>query len=150
MKITVDVDININTSKLLSPVRSPAFWKFAAVEWHRLYKDYVPMKSGILYQQVLFDSDSTSATITHTAPYAHYQYEGIAYGPNYPIMEGDSLVGYFSMPNRRKAPMGKLLKYKKDIHPKASRKWDKAAEPTQKEKLLRALERRLGKVDFND
>lgn len=145
MKISVTVLNNINVPKLLSPVRSDTFWKYAAAEWHRLYKDYVPMQNGALYNQVTIEPK----TITHTAPYAHYQYEGIMYGPNYPIIENGAIAGFFSMPNRKKTATGRRLKYNKDLHPKATREWDKAAAPTQKEKLERAMMNYLRKVKFN-
>lgn len=145
MKISVTVVENINVPKLLAPVREDKFWKFAAVEWHRLYKDYVPMKNGVLYNQVTFEPK----TITHTAPYAHYQYEGIVFGPNFPIMESGFIAGFFSTPNRKKTSTGKKLKYSKDLHPKASREWDKAAAPTQKVKLAQAMQNYLRGVDFN-
>lgn len=149
MKITVDVGTNIDVKKLISPVRNSTFWKFAASEWHRQYKDYVPMRNGVLYNQVVYESDTKSAKITHTAPYAHYQYEGIVYGPNIPIVNGDAVEGYYSPPNRPKRPTVRMLKYSRELHPKASRKWDKAAEPTQKPKLIKALDDYLKKENFN-
>lgn len=145
MKISVTALENIDVSKLLSPVRQDAFWKYGAVEWHRLYKDYVPMKNGVLYGQVTF----APKTITHTAPYAHYQYEGIAFGPNYQIMENGAIAGFFSMPNRAKSPTGRKLKYSRDLHPKATRHWDEAAAATEKPKLVQALQDYLKGVDFN-
>ena len=145
MKISVTVLNNINTAKLLGPVRSDKFWKYAAAEWHRLYEDYVPKKSGVLYERVTIEPK----TITHTAPYAHYQYAGVMYGPNYPTMENGALAGFFSIPNRKKSATGRKLKYSHDLHPKATREWDKAAAPTQKEKLENALRQYLRGVDFN-
>ena len=146
MKISVTIINNINVPKLLGPVRTDAFWEYAASEWHRLYKDYVPMKSGELYGQVTIEPK----TITHTAPYAHYQYEGVMYGPNYPIMENGAIAGFFSMPNRKKSATGRKLKYSHDLHPKATREWDKAAAPTQKKKLERAMMNYLRREKFND
>lgn len=146
MKISVTVLENINVPKLLSPVRRDKFWKYAAVEWHRLYKDYVPAsEKAILYDQVRFGPK----TIIHTAPYAHYQYEGIVYGPNHPIIENGAIAGFFSMPNRKKSSTGRKLKYNRDFHPKATRHWDQAAAPTEKPKLVEALQDYLEGVDFN-
>ena len=138
MKIAVSVgDIKINVHGITDKVlNDTGFWKYAATEWHRLYKDYVPMKNGILYNRVTI----TPKQIEHTAPYAHYQYEGRAYGPNYPNTEGKRAVGFFSQPNQTKKPTGKALNYIKDQHPKACAHWDKAAAPTQTPKLVQAMQ----------
>ena len=110
-----------------------AFWKFAASEWHRLYAAYVPFESGALRDSVTI----TPKTITHNAPYAHYQYTGDVYGPNYPITQNGVRVGYYSPPNRPKHPTGGKLKYK---NPKAAAKWDQVAAPTQTPKLVSSLQ----------
>ena len=109
------------------------FWKFAASEWHRLYAPYVPFESGALRDSVTI----APKTITHRAPYAHYQYTGEVYGPNYPITQNGVQVGFFSTPNRPKHKTGGKLKY---MNPKAAAKWDQAAAPTQKPKLVSSLQ----------
>ena len=110
-----------------------AFWKFAASEWHRLYAPYVPFESGTLRDSVTIKPK----TITHRAPYAHYQYTGEVYGPKPPITQNGVQVGFFSTPNRPKHKTGGKLKYK---NPKAAAKWDQAAAPTQKPKLVSSLQ----------
>ena len=137
MKITLTATNKLRLDTVLDAVRGPKFWKFAATEWHRLYKDWVPMKSGILYSNVHIEPK----TITHMAPYAHYMYKGKTYGPNLPITEGDRITGYFSVPNRRKKPTGKPLRYNHQFHGKASAKWDRAAKPTQMPLLVKTLQR---------
>lgn len=138
MKITLSVgDIKINAAEIIGKAENdPAFWTFAAAEWHRLYKDYVPMKNGILYNQVSI----TPKQVEHTAPYAHYQYMGRVYGPNIPVTEGERTVGFFSPPNRAKKPTGKSLQYSHEQHPKATSEWDKAAAPTQGPKLAHSMQ----------
>lgn len=138
MKITLSVgEVNVDIHGITSKAENdPAFWTFAATEWHRLFKDYVPMNQGVLYNQISIRPKE----IEHTAPYAHYQYEGKVYGPNYPIMEGGRAIGFFSQTNRAKKPTGKSLQYSKQFHPKASAKWDQAAAPTQLPKLARELQ----------
>lgn len=138
MKITLDVsEIKVNVQGIVEKAENdPRFWTFAATAWHKLYEPYVPFKNGILYNQVSI----TPKQIEHTAPYAHYQYEGQMYGPNIPIMEGKRATGYFSPPNRAKRPTGKSLKYSHEQHPKATSKWDKAAEPTQGPKLAYSMQ----------
>lgn len=135
MRIEVS-EINIDIEGHISKARSDQFWTFAAAEWWKLYTPYVPMHTGMLAQQVAI----TPGQVEHTAPYAHYQYVGEVYGPNYPIYENGVLVGWFSIPGRPKHPMGRSLSFRTDKHPLASREWDKAAEPTQKPKLIRAMQ----------
>lgn len=138
MKIEIHEIVNIHPQKLCGRIlNDKPFWEFAATEWHRLYKDYVPMKKGLLYNGVHI----TPGQIEHYVPYAHYQYEGKVYGLNYPVTEGGRVVGFFPKPNRRKHPTGASLKYNRNKgHSKASAKWDKAAEPTQKPKLISSLQ----------
>lgn len=138
MIINISVDVKIDSKRIRRAIMNDAaFWTFAATEWHRLYKDYVPMDSGTLYRQV----NITPGQIEHTAPYAHYQYTGELYGPNYPIMEGGRAVSFFSKRGQPKHKMGKSLKYSTQLHPKASKEWDKAAEPTQKPLLISSLQK---------
>lgn len=112
------------------------FWTYAATQWHRLYKDWVPMANGILYDNVQIRAKE----ITHMAPYAHYLYEGKVYGPSIPISEGGAITGFFSPRNRPKSPTGKALKYSHGQHHKACAKWDQAAAPTQLPKLVKELQ----------
>lgn len=86
---------------------------------------YVPMRVGNLAQTV----DITSECVWYKSPYAHYMYEGIVYGPNIPIYEGEGeakvIVGYYSIPGRKKQPTGKDIVYNHDQHPLADSHWDK-------------------------
>lgn len=135
MKITLRVDeVNVDIHGIPAKAENdPTFWKYAAKQWHRLYKKYVPWDQGALYGQATF----APKEITHTVPYAHYQYEGIVYAYNMPIAEGNRVVGHFSTKNRKKKPTGRKLQY---TDPKASAKWDRAAAPTQLPKLARELQ----------
>ena len=131
MKITIDLSkLNFqgHGEKIMN---DRAFWTFAATEWHKLYLLYVPVAEGNLGTQVVIRPKE----IEHTAPYAHYQYEGIVYGPNYPISDGFNVTGYWSPPHKK--PTGKRLKYK---NAKASAKWDQAAAGTQFPKLIDSLQ----------
>lgn len=84
---------------------------------------YVPMQTGTLSQSVII----TPEYVEYTQPYAHYQYTGIVYGPNYPIMEGGVITGWFSPPGKgSKHPTGALINYSQDFHPLATHHWDKA------------------------
>lgn len=133
LKIGIE-SVNINARGMADKLENDrAFWTFAASEWHRLYAPYVPFESGTLRDSVTIEPK----TITHNAPYAHYQYTGEVYGPNYPIIQNGVLVGFYSKPNRPKQKMGRSLKYK---NPKASKKWDLAAAPTQAQNLASSMQ----------
>lgn len=136
MQIRLTVENKIKVDAALEPVRSDKFWTYASATWYRLYKDWVPMKDGLLYQNVQI----APKTITHLSPYAHYDYIGIVYGPNIPISENGVITGFFSPRNRPKSPTGRKLKFSKAQHPKACAKWDQAAAPTQLPKLVRELQ----------
>lgn len=95
---------------------------YAAKEWHRLYKKYVPFQTGTLQNTV----DIKPWEIKHNTPYAHYQYEGEVYGPKYPLMAGGAVVGFRSKGEQH--PTGRKLHY---TNPIASDHWDKKADPVE-------------------
>ncbi len=136
MRVRLTAEEKINVQGLKNAVQSDKFWTYAATQWHRLYKDWVPMDNGVLYNNVQIRAKE----ITHMAPYAHYLYEGKVYGPSIPISEGGTVTGFFSPRNRPKSPTGKALKYSQGKHNKASAKWDQAAAPTQLPKLVKELQ----------
>lgn len=74
MKINISVgDVNIDVRGMSHKLMNdPAFWSFAATEWHRLYSPYVPMDEGPLTNTVSIRPKE----IEHTVPYARYQYNG--------------------------------------------------------------------------
>ena len=73
MKITLTVgDVNVDVFGATKAVNDPKLWKFAAVEWHRLYAKFVPMDTGALRDTVLYEPGK----VTHYVPYARYIYEG--------------------------------------------------------------------------
>lgn len=127
---SVNIDARGMTDKLEN---DRTFWTLAASEWHRMYAPYVPFESGTLRDSVTI----APKTITHNAPYAHYQYTGDVYGPNFPITQNGVRVGYYSTPNRPKQRTEKKLKYK---NPKAAAKWDQVAAGTQLPKLVSSLQ----------
>lgn len=73
MKISITVDADIHPQKYVNKIMNDeTFWRFAAAEWHRLYQDWVPYRTGNLYDDVTI----TPGVIEHKAPYARYVYEG--------------------------------------------------------------------------
>ena len=85
----------------------------------RYMEPYVPMDEGMLAHNI----EITPEYVGYNSPYAHYQYTGLVYGPNYPIIENGVIVGFYSPPNKQ--PTGAQLQYSTDKHPLATDHWDK-------------------------
>lgn len=131
MEIRLEIKkFDLKTGEILKAARGDKVGLCAAKEWHRLYLPYVPWDQGIMARNVEYEPWK----ITHTQPYAHYQYEGQVYGPSFPIQEG---AAFFSPKGKKKRPTGRALKYK---NPRAAAKWDQAAIPTQGNKLTQAIQ----------
>ena len=66
-----------------------------------------------------------SGQVIWNTPYAHYQYMGIVYGPNIPILEPETgiLLGFFSPPGRPKHPTDRELTYDTSQNPMAGPYW---------------------------
>lgn len=116
-------ECNIETEKIMDAVRHGKLGKFAATEWMRLYRRYMP------YEPRAFTIEPWM--IIHQEPYAHYHYEGNVRGPNIPIRNGES----FFSPIAPKYLTGKRLHF---AH--GSDHWDEKATTTQAPKLMRALQ----------
>ena len=74
-----------------------------------------------------------SGMVVWNTPYAHYQYMGIVYGPNIPILEPETgiLLGFFSPPGRPKHPTDRELAYDTSQNPMAGPYWfERAYEET--------------------
>lgn len=86
-------------------------------EAHRLLGEqcnkYVPKKTGALRASM----KAYPQSVRWETPYAHYQYMGEVYGPNYPILSSfkstnhhDGLIiGWYSRPEVQKVPTGREL-----------------------------------------
>ena len=64
-----------------------------------------------------------SGEVIWNTPYAHYQYMGIVYGPNIPIIQDGVLMGYFSPPGRPKHPTDRELTYDQERNHLAGAYW---------------------------
>lgn len=72
----------------------------------------IPFRQGALRNSVTFPDGVYGGMIEYNTPYAHYQYEGLVYGPNIPVKDDDgNIVGWFSPPGKKKHPTGKKLEY---------------------------------------
>lgn len=89
---------------------------FAAQDWHRLYNDFIPMRTGQLASNVQYRATDKEATITHKVPYARYQYNGAGFN------------------------------FSRDAHPLASAHWDEAAKGAGRaQKLANDIQRYIGR-----
>ena len=111
---------------------------FLANEARRLMNPYVPADSLVLAQNVRTYVDGGKGIVHYQSPYAHYQYMGIVYGPNYPIKDGGTIMGYYSPPN--KTSTGRKMQHSAFRHPLATSEWDKAMMRSRKGDLVSAYE----------
>lgn len=106
--------------------------RFANGNLARYCEKYVPASQNkMLAMPVAITEDY----VQYRGPYAHYQYIGVVYSPNIPIMENGMLVGFFSPPNKPKTKTDRKLKYSHDVHPLAQSHWDEGAMARHKEDL---------------
>lgn len=119
-------------------------------EIHNLFaktiEPWVPFREGVLAQSV----EVTAEHVRYPGPYAHYVYTGEIYGPNIPIMQDGVVVGWFSPPGQKKEPTGRAMTYNTELHPLASKEWDKAAMEVKLDEFQRGvkeiLERRARQI----
>ncbi len=114
---------------------------FLANEAKRLMDPYVPADTLVLAQNVRTYVEGDVGIVHYQSPYAHYQYEGVAYGPNYPIMDGGEVMGFYSPPH--KTLTGQKLNYSHARHPLTTSKWDKAMKTARGDDLAKAYENHL-------
>lgn len=143
MKITIKS--NIKVSKHLRKVRSPVFWKYAASEWWRLITPYTPMASGTMSEQVTVKGEEGAGIVEYNSPYAHYLYRG-------ELMVDPDTGSSYAKKGAKKVYTGKELVISKEKHPLASKEWDKAAEPSQKPKLISSMQKYVdsGRLNLNE
>ena len=123
----MSVEIHLNVIKVSSRFRKVINDPKVTLAMHNTFakemNPYVPMQTGVLSQSI----EITPDYVRYTQPYAHYQYTGIVYGPNFPITENGVITGWFSPPGRgSKHPTGELIEYSTEMHPLATHHWDKA------------------------
>lgn len=133
--MNVTVTSNINMAPALKKIRSDKFWKYAAQEWKRLMIPYVPRRTGHLMQNV----EAKPNEVIYKEPYARYLYNGKVYvDPKYGVsgFTNDGGITWFSRKNVKKVPANRALKIRRDVNPKASAQWDKAAIKDKQDLLL--------------
>lgn len=104
---------------------------------------FTPFDQGGLRGSVRYPQGVAGNLIEYDTPYAHYQWEGIVYGPNIPIYDDSgNVTGWFSPPGKKKKPTGAVLQY----HTKGTGDhWtDKAKEKHMKEWEQLVIDELLG------
>ena len=141
-----NVDIQLNTDRLDCNVKEA---QIALNEQIAVDCDpYIPFQQGALAGSVHYPKGIAGGEIAwggtaYDVPYAHYQYEGIVYGPNIPEYDDSgNIIGYWSPPNKK--PTGRKLQY----HPKGTERgdhWFEKAKEQHKDDWLKLVKRTAGK-----
>lgn len=109
--------------------------KFFTDTCYKHMDKYVPYRNGDLAKTVAYGVDGTS--IIYLSPHAHYMYEGKVMGPNIPIKENGTVVGWFSPRGKRKHYTGKDINYVKSAgHEFAGPHWDKRMWSAEKDIVI--------------
>ena len=128
MSITVKVDASKLQNKLDRLTKDHDTMLACHNLLFKMMTPYVPFDTGTLSQDV----EVTDKYVRYKQPYAHYMYEGVVYGPNIPIIQNGTVVGFFSRPGIKKSPTGAMINYDQSHHPLATRHWDEAMLRTQR------------------
>lgn len=110
---------------------------------------YVPASPNrILEGSAQLATEIGSGMVIWNTPYAHYQYMGIVYGPNIPVYQDGVLVGWYSIPGRKKEPTDRELTYDTAQNPLAGPHWVERMKADRmgeiEERAQRAASRRGG------
>lgn len=128
--MNVTVINKIDLTPAMRKIESNAFWKTAAHEWWRIYKDYVPHDTGNLRDKV----EIIPKEIEHYMPYARYIYYGaLMEDPKYKAggFTNDGGINWFSRPGVKKIKSGRMLHMRN-----GTRLWDEKAKQEKKDLLL--------------
>jgi len=103
-----NVSIKIDTSRIDKNIREAQKLLNLAVVGD--CDPYIPFQQGQLRNSLTYPQGVYGGELEWNAPYAHYQYTGIVYGPNIPIRDAEgNITGWYSPP--KKNPTGRQLQY---------------------------------------
>lgn len=103
-----NVSIKIDTSRIDKNIREAQKLLNLAVVGD--CDPLIPFQQGALRNSVNYPQGIYGGEIEYNTPYAHYQYEGIVYGPNIPIRDAEgNITGWYSPPSKH--PTGRPLTY---------------------------------------
>lgn len=136
--VIVNTEISFDVNKLIHQFDCLITDDKTMLEIYNLFakiiEPWVPMDTGILAHGY----EVTPNYLRYHGPYAHYQYMGIVYGPNFPQFdEAGNIVGWASPPKKYKTD--RPLEYNKEKHERASKEWDKAAMKVVKDQFLEGV-----------
>ena len=127
ISITARLDLNIEPGDLLAQYglerggRVQKVIDQTVIDYCKPYTPASPERTLEFSAQAA--TDVGSGQVIWDTPYAHYQYMGIVYGPNIPIMQDGILMGWFSPPGRPKYPTDRELTYDTERKPLAGSYW---------------------------
>ena len=132
----VTITIN-NPASIADRIIDDDVGTFVASEWSRYFAKYVPMREGILAQDITIEPFQ----VTYNSPYAHYQWMGKLYVDPITLKGAfyDSNYGFWSRPGVSKIPTGIPLNYSKEQNPLATSHWEVPAFEAFKDDVARAV-----------
>lgn len=117
--------------------------KYIDAEVIRQNEPYVPFDEGALNVSASMATDIGSGFVVYDTPYAHYQYYGVVYGPNIPMIIGGELT-FRSPSGATKVPTGQKLTYNKEKHPLAGSFWFERMKADHKDDILKGARKVAG------
>lgn len=133
MNVKVDMKLDIKPSvKILG---GDKLGINSSHNWHRIIAPYTPHREGTLERNVTYKPWE----VVYNEPYAHYMYNGYVYVDPVNKTGGHSPNGgvdFFSRKGVKKIKSGRRFNYSKELNPKATFEWDKAAVRDGKNKEL--------------
>ena len=141
MAFKVTVKANINVKKHMAKVQDDDFWTFGANEWWKDITLYTPMQEGTLSETV----EIRPKEIEYLSPSANYLHRG-------ELMVDPDTGSSYARQGAKKVYTGTPLVMSKAKHSLATKEWEKAAEPTQKPKLIDAMQDYIdsGRLKLNE
>lgn len=139
-----NVDIQLNTDRLDRNVKESQ--KLLNLQVAADCDPYIPFQQGALRNSVTYPEGVYGGEIQWGGeevgvPYAHLQYVGEVYGPNYPKKDSNgNIIGWYSPP--KKHPMGRPLQYHTEG---TGDHWFEKAKEQHKDDWLRLVKRTAGK-----
>lgn len=130
----MEIKWNKSPKEIINRIFDDETMTYVHTRLHDYMSPFVPMDAGALDQTV----DITPEYVHYKSPYAHYQWQGEVYGPNYPIYENGVLTGFYSPPTKH--PTGKKMDYSKDQHPLATSHWEKAMMASKGDEFCKDIE----------
>ena len=127
------IENHIDSPYYLRKVEDATFWKYAANEWWKLLTPYTPMETGTTSETVKVKGEKLTGLLEYISPQAHYLYRG-------ELMVDPATGSSYASQGAKKVYTGVDLQISRERHPLASKEWDKAAEPLQMPKLIKAMQ----------